>query len=44
MAAGAAVVSVALALERSPMALLGVGATGYFVLRATGRVGARRDR
>jgi hypothetical protein len=43
MAAGAGVVTVALGLERSPVALLGAGATVYFVLRATGRIGARRD-
>jgi hypothetical protein len=43
MAAGSAVVTVALALERSPLALLGGAATAYFLLRATGRFGPRGD-
>jgi hypothetical protein len=41
MVAGAAVVTVALALERNPLALAGGAATGYFLLRATGRIGPR---
>jgi len=41
MVAGAVVVTVALALERSPLALLGGAAVGYFLLRATGRFGPR---
>jgi hypothetical protein len=44
MATGAAVVTVALALERSPLALLGGAAAAYFLLRATGRFGPKGDR
>ncbi len=38
---GSAVVTVALALEKSPLAFLGAAATVYFLLRATGRFGPR---
>jgi len=40
-ALGAAVVTVVLALERSPAALLSGAATGYFVLRFLGRLGPK---
>jgi len=43
MVAGAGVVTIALALERSPFAFAGAAATAYFLLRATGRSGPRRD-
>jgi hypothetical protein len=43
MLAGSAVVTVALALERSPLALLGAAASVYFLLRALGRIGPKRD-
>jgi hypothetical protein len=43
MLAGTAVVTAALALERSPLALLGAAAAVYFLLRATGRIGPRGD-
>jgi aspartyl-tRNA(Asn)/glutamyl-tRNA(Gln) amidotransferase subunit B len=38
----AAVVTVALAQERSPLAFAGAAAAAYFALRATGRIGPRR--
>jgi hypothetical protein len=41
MAIGAGVVSAALGLEGSPLALIGAAATGYFLLRATGRFGPK---
>jgi hypothetical protein len=43
MVVGAGVVTVALALEGSPLALAGGAATAYFLLRATGRFGPRKD-
>jgi hypothetical protein len=39
---GAAVVTAALAQERSPLAFAGAAAATYFALRATGRIGPRR--
>jgi hypothetical protein len=42
MVAGSAVVTAALALERSPLALLGAAAAVYFLLRALGRIGPPR--
>jgi hypothetical protein len=41
MMVGAAVVTVALALERSTLAFLGAAATVYFLLRAAGRIGPK---
>ena len=41
MVAGSVVVTVALALERSPLALIGGVATAYFALRAAGRLGPK---
>ncbi len=41
MVVGAGVVTAALAMERSPLALLGGAATVYFALRATGRLGPK---
>jgi hypothetical protein len=41
MAIGAGVVSAALALEGSPLALIGAVAAVYFLLRATGRFGPK---
>ena len=43
MVVGAAVVTAALAKERSPLAFLGGAATAYFLLRALGRFGPPRD-
>jgi purine-cytosine permease-like protein len=42
MVIGAALVTVALALERSPLAFAAGTATAYFLLRLTGRIGPRR--
>jgi hypothetical protein len=41
LAIGAGLVSAALALERSPLALIGAAAAVYFLLRATGRFGPK---
>jgi len=41
MAAGSAVVTVALALERSPLALVTGAGAAYFVMRGAGRFGPR---
>lgn len=42
-AAGSAVVTVVLALDRAPAALLTAAATVYFALRAAGRLGRPKD-
>lgn len=42
-AVGSAVVTVVLALERSPAALITGAAAGYFALRAAGRLGPPKD-
>jgi hypothetical protein len=42
LAVGASVVTVALAMERSPLSFLGAAAAVYFLLRATGRFGPPR--
>jgi hypothetical protein len=40
-AIGAGVVTVVLALQRSPLALVTLAAAAYFALRATGRLGPK---